>query len=117
MEEDFIKAKNIQKHLVNQNKDLKETINQNKLKIKSISQQYDQCLSDKNIIYQKHNTLKDENKSINEVLSKKTHQVNELNELSHSLYEKIYYVHFTKHLFRAWKKITRNKKYKVPVTE
>ena len=117
LEEDFIKAKNIQKHLVNQNKDLKETINQNKLKIKSISQQYDQCLSDKNIIYQKHNTLKDENKSINEVLSKKTHQVNELNELSHSLYEKIYYVHFTKHLFRAWKKITRNKKYKVPVTE
>lgn len=116
LEEDFIKAKNFHKHLVNQNKDLIETINQNELKIKSISQQYDQCVSDKNIIYQKHNTLKDENKSINEVLSKKTNQVNELNELSQSLYKKIYYVHFTKHLFRAWKKITRNKKYRAPDT-
>ena len=86
------------------NKDLKKIVEENEQQIKSLTEQYKNIIIEKNLLSQKYKDLSIE----------KTQQLEELNHmfnLTINLQDKLYKVHFTKHLYRAWKRISGAKKY------
>ena len=109
-----------------QNNDFEKKIKKLNNKFKSISDLYEKCIMENNSLLIKYNEIlferdkiirnislkKDELNNLNKSNSLLSSEVNDLNKINSVLSNKIYNVSFTKHLYRAYKSLFRQGKYK-----
>lgn len=88
----------------NKNKCLENDIEQKEHQINSLSEKYNTIIIEQNTLSKKYKDLSIEHKQMKK-------EISALRNLTINLRSKIYNVHFTKHLYRAWKRISGSKKY------
>ena len=100
------------------NEDLEKVIDNNNQKINSLTEKYEDIIIEQKVLSKKYDSQSVEKNILSQKyedlsIEKKQMQnkINDLLNLSINLQDKIYKVHFTKHLYRAWKRISGAKKY------
>jgi O-antigen chain-terminating methyltransferase len=78
---------------------------------KIISKKYEKSITDQKILSKKYHDLTVAHDQMHKDVLSKNEELTEINMLNNNLRNKIYKVHFTKHLYRAWKRLSKAKEY------
>ena len=94
------------------NNDLEEKNIKIKIKLDSLRDRYEKIIIENNNMLIINNGILSENDELNTMISSKNDEINKLIKINSILYNKIYDVSFTKHLYRAYKKLFKQGKFK-----